>query len=862
MSSVQHLREFIRERLTAAAEEIFTEVEKTIVRDEEDIRLLETCWKPQMKLTRIELPKKHVWKEEEVLSDQRQPEPPQFKEQPQDGLSESDYLQYEEDQRNPRGLVVREDEEDLELHQFEDEQEEPEALRFEDSQNNAEFMDVKEDPEEADPQKIEEDKVKSEPQQFQEMLETPEIKEDEEGPEPPQVKVEQEEPEALEFEDGQKNAEFMDVKKDPEEPDPRKIKEDREKPEPQQFEEKLENPEGLKIEEDEGDPEPPQIKGEQKEPEPPLILVPPPFEEDPEGLQIEKNLNDLKHARLVENREEPEPPQLEGGHQELQLLTFLIQSGQQIQQLLSTCETDAFMEPLTSHQPEPESKQLHRRNRPEDQVCSGVTPDTEQTTAEHDGSEPPSFQQERKKLCSGWEEERLTATKSQEHGWFEPEPAMEQLHRQNRPEDQQSFVKLKTFYSFDSEPLQEEPEPPHFQQKELIRSWEEKLLMATSCQEPGSESLYYHNTPEDHHRFIELNSFYSSVTSYQEQYGSEPVQQQQKNPDMEQMGTPTHLAAETQNQDHSSAVSERRSHTNTVKFSKCYVCSAVVKSQSLNQHLKMHPGVKPYVCKRCGERFAQCARLRDHMMTHLVEELKARQLAGIKSKQKNFFCEICKRGFADLPFLKSHYKAHKWEQPFCETCGKHFTSEHSLKSHLKIHKRKRPKPFYCGLCKKRFACHSSKKSHMKRHKEQEPISYKTWREMSNTTKPVVKHKETPSAPETLFCRICKRLFVYRTSYIFHMKSHKSPANTCRKCGKSFKDKQKLAVHKKSHKKKTALTCSKCGGGFHDKREVDAHVKTCGKLYGCEECGKRFSSWRGVRCHQKSGYCQGKVKSKK
>ncbi|KAK5610355.1 hypothetical protein CRENBAI_006383, partial [Crenichthys baileyi] len=53
MSSVQHLREFIRERLTAAAEEIFSEVEKTIVRYEEDVRLLGTCWKPQINTTRI-----------------------------------------------------------------------------------------------------------------------------------------------------------------------------------------------------------------------------------------------------------------------------------------------------------------------------------------------------------------------------------------------------------------------------------------------------------------------------------------------------------------------------------------------------------------------------------------------------------------------------------------------------------------------------------------------------------------------------------------------------------------------------------------------------------------------------------------
>ncbi|XP_027875974.1 zinc finger protein 343-like isoform X1 [Xiphophorus couchianus] len=876
MSSFQQLRDFIRQRLTAAAEEIFTQVEKTIFRYEEEIKLLEKCWKPQIKLTRIDEPKQHVtntkdpelwvgqnlkkkpepqkirqnqqepephciggkhdhiqikdqkepefgetviqyqeeirkldicwnqltrtsmkftrtdfpkqqvWKEEDVLNDQREPEPPQFTEEPENGPSDSDYLQCEEDQKNPEGLGVKVDEEDVDLPQFEDE-----------------------------------------------------------PPEPP------------EFEDGEINSEFIDIKKDPEEP--MKIKEDQEKLEPPEFEEKLENPEGLKVKADERDPEPPRIKVKQEEPEPPRS------DGEHEQPEPEPPRSDGEHEQP-----EPEPPRSDGEHEKPQWLTFLIQSSQQIQQLLSTCETNAFMDPLPSDQPEPDKEQLHHQNRPELQhlFYSGATLDTEQITEERNGSEPPPVQQERKKLCSGWEAEQFMAAGSQEHGWIGPEPEPEQFQCQNPAEEQQTFIELKTIYSCDSEQMQEEPEPPRFQQQESVRSWEEKLLMASTCQqhgwfqpEPGAGPLHCQNSPEDHHRFMELYGFYSGVTPGQEQYGSEPVQQQQKSPDWEQQVTPTRPAAEDQNQEGtSSAGSERRSHTNTVKFSKCYVCSAVVKSQSLNQHLKTHPGVKPYVCKRCGERFAQHARLRDHKMAHLVDDLKARQLAGVKSRQKNFFCEICKRGFAELAFLKNHYKAHKWEQPFCETCGKHFTSEYSLKSHLKIHQRKRAKPFYCGLCKKRFACHSTKKSHMKRHKEQEPISYKTWRETSNTTKPLVSHRETSSAAETLFCRICKILFLYRTSYIAHMKSHKSPANKCCKCGKSFKDKQKLAAHRKSHKKKPTLNCSKCGKSFRDKSEVGAHMRSCGKLYGCEECGNRFSSWKGVRRHQKGGHCRGKVQS--
>ncbi|MEQ2168456.1 hypothetical protein GOODEAATRI_014588, partial [Goodea atripinnis] len=56
MSSVQHLRDFISERLTAAAEEIFGVFERTIVQYEEEMdrqrRLLDVTWRPQVHLDR------------------------------------------------------------------------------------------------------------------------------------------------------------------------------------------------------------------------------------------------------------------------------------------------------------------------------------------------------------------------------------------------------------------------------------------------------------------------------------------------------------------------------------------------------------------------------------------------------------------------------------------------------------------------------------------------------------------------------------------------------------------------------------------------------------------------------------------
>ncbi|XP_036949752.1 zinc finger protein 2 homolog isoform X6 [Acanthopagrus latus] len=98
MSSVECLRGFISERLTAAAEEIFGVFQKTIVKYEEEIdrqrKLLDIFWKPEIKLHRIELPQQRVCTEDEVLTDQllcnqernssldqEEPEPPQIKEE-------------------------------------------------------------------------------------------------------------------------------------------------------------------------------------------------------------------------------------------------------------------------------------------------------------------------------------------------------------------------------------------------------------------------------------------------------------------------------------------------------------------------------------------------------------------------------------------------------------------------------------------------------------------------------------------------------------------------------------------------------------------------------------------------------------
>ncbi|XP_041670901.1 uncharacterized protein LOC121527925 isoform X4 [Cheilinus undulatus] len=98
MFSVERFRDFVNERLTAAAEEIWAVFLTAVVEYEAEInrqrRMLDIVWKPHIHLHRIDVPQQHVCKEEEVLAeqqlchqerksslDQEEPEPPQIKEE-------------------------------------------------------------------------------------------------------------------------------------------------------------------------------------------------------------------------------------------------------------------------------------------------------------------------------------------------------------------------------------------------------------------------------------------------------------------------------------------------------------------------------------------------------------------------------------------------------------------------------------------------------------------------------------------------------------------------------------------------------------------------------------------------------------
>ncbi|XP_029939779.1 uncharacterized protein LOC115382215 [Salarias fasciatus] len=177
MSSVQALRELIKEQLAAAAGEIFTVVEQTLLRYEEEIdrqkRLLELSWKPQTQPHTAEQQQHHDCREEQISCCLE--------------LKDPELLLIKEELSEPDPPLIREEPEEPDPPLIKEELSEPDPPL------------IREEPEEPDPPLIREELSEPDPPLIREELSEPEpplITEEPEEPEPPLIKEEPAEPEA------------------------------------------------------------------------------------------------------------------------------------------------------------------------------------------------------------------------------------------------------------------------------------------------------------------------------------------------------------------------------------------------------------------------------------------------------------------------------------------------------------------------------------------------------------------------------------------------------------------------------------------------------------------------------------------
>ncbi|XP_048838651.1 zinc finger and BTB domain-containing protein 16-A isoform X1 [Brienomyrus brachyistius] len=250
---------------------------------------------------------------------------------------------------------------------------------------------------------------------------------------------------------------------------------------------------------------------------------------------------------------------------------------------------------------------------------------------------------------------------------------------------------------------------------------------------------------------------------------------------------------------------------------RCNVCGAELPdNDAVEQHRKLHSGMKTYGCELCGKRFLDSLRLRMHLLSHSAgakaivcdqcgaqfpkeDDLEAHRqvhtgsdmaifclLCGkrfqtqtalqqhmeVHAGVRSYICSECNRTFPSHTALKRHLRSHTaGDHPFeCEFCGSCFRDESTLKGHKRIHTGE--KPYECNGCGKKFSLKHQLETHYRVHTGEKPFECKLCHQRSRDYSAMIKHLRTHNGASPYQCTICLEYCPSLSAMQKHMKGHK------------------------------------------------------------------------------------------
>ncbi|XP_027869881.1 uncharacterized protein LOC114142686 [Xiphophorus couchianus] len=247
----------------------------------------------------------------------------------------------------------------------------------------------------------------------------------------------------------------------------------------------------------------------------------------------------------------------------------------------------------------------------------------------------------------------------------------------------------------------------------------------------------------------------------------------------------------------------------------------------------------PSGCQLCGKNFGSDAELKEHFKIHVVE--------------KPFSCNVCGKAFKYNIKLLIHMRTHTGEKPFsCEICGKGFSQKVNLNVHMRTHTGE--KPYLCKTCGKRFSDQSGFKRHMTIHTGERPYICKTCNKAFRYSVHLMVHMRTHTDERPYFCKTCGRTFSDPSTLRKHTMTHTGERSySCQTCGKCFSDNSNLLRHMRTHTGEKPYSCEICSKSFSQSSNLMQHIRTHTgeRPYPCGICDKSYSHSCTLLKHMRS-----------